>query len=167
MNTFPIETAWIIFHLSLTICPFIEASKFPERCIYKDYEDIRLKIPSLDMKLHIFLACEICKYQKIVYTMTDILRAVQWLSLMRILSTLPFMLVLLIIVLPTLDKLFISDLNIDNLVNTVIWPILYGVEFFILVLRLKSKAVRILKLLHPQYADISLYSILTFKYIKK
>ena len=162
MNTFSNETPWIIFHLTITICPFIEAFKFPERCIYKDYEDIIIKMPSIKMKLHTLLA-----HKMNVYTMTEILRAVYWLSLMRVLSILSFILVLLIISITTLDNLFISDLNIDDLVTTVIWPILYGMEIIVLVLRLKSKAIRILKCFHPLYADISLYSIFSFKYIKK
>lgn len=167
MNTFPIETAWIIFHLGLTIWPFIEASNFSERCIYQDYGDLKLTLPSKRLTLKTLHSCKLFRHQKRMYTLKDILRAGHWLSVMRAFSILSFMLVLLIVFLPALDNLFISDLNIYYLVNKVIWPILYGVEFIVLVLRLRSKAIRILKRLHPQYADISLYSILIFKYIKK
>ena len=167
MNTISIEAAWIIFHLSLTIWPFIEASKFPERCIYQDFGDLKLALPYRKMTLSTLLSCTLFRQQKRRYTLKDILRAGHWLSVMRAFSILSFMLVLLIIFLPAFDKLFVSGLNVGDLVNDVICPTLYGVEVIVFVLRLRSKAIRILKRLHPQYEDISLYSILIFKYIKK
>lgn len=167
MNTISIEAAWIVPHLFIAMLALIEACKYPERCIYSDFGDIRLHFASKNTTLSTLLSSKQCFYKKHDYSMSDILRAGHWLSIMRAFSILPFMILMIIILLPTLEFLFISDLNVSSLVHTYIWPTLYMVEFIILFLRISSRAVRILKKLHQDYKDIPLYSILIFKYIKK
>ena len=162
-----IDITLFTVHGTFAFLALIEACKFTERCIYGDFGDIEVHFPSKKMGLDALLSIQQCTFKRNKYTLSDILKAGHWLSIMRAFSILPVLILLPIVLLPLLEFLFISELNVSFLVNTFIWPTLYIIEIVILLLRIFSRSIRILKAMHKEYAHISIYSILLFKYLKK
>jgi len=165
MNTYIV--AWIIFQMGITIWPFIEAFAKSERCIYHDFEEIKLAFSADELTLHALLSYKLYEDQNYVYSLKDILKAGRWLTVMRVFSVVPFSIIGIIVLMYASESVFVDDLHAGDLINSILWLVFYLAEIIAFVLRFTNKAVHILKCLHPKYKNVSFISILMFTYLKK
>ena len=160
------DATWLLAHIALATPLLIEALKLPEKCIYSDFDNIVIQFKEEKMTLDEMICSEQFKYKKQKYYMSDILTTRRILSVMRIFSILPTLLIALILFLPLGKILFSTEVDIDWIVS-ILWYVLYFIEIVAIVLRIKSDIGICLKKLHPDYTDNSINSILYFHYFKK
>ena len=160
------DATWILAHIALATPLLIEALNLPEKCIYSDFDNIVVQFKEKKITLEEMLCSEQFKYKKQKFCMSDILTTRHILSVMRIFSILPTLLIALIVFLPLGKILFSTEIDIDWIVS-ILWYILYFVEIVAIVLRIKSDIGICLIKLHPDYINNSISSILYFHYFKK
>ena len=91
------DATWLLAHIALATPLLIEALNLPEKCIYSDFDNIVVQFKEKKITLEEMLCSEQFKYKKQKFCMSDILTTRHILSVMRIFSILPTLLIALIV----------------------------------------------------------------------
>jgi hypothetical protein len=158
--------AMILFQIPVTGIPFWESLRRPRLCIYKDFENILIKLKRKNNSLSELSSCVQFEDDDKKYNVANIYFTYKVLTILRIVSMIPFFLLWLIILIPVGSELYKDEVNIQ-LIMSILWYVFYFIEIIVLFLRYKSNVWTYLINMHPAYKNYDSLDIFICKYFLK